>query len=187
MSGNDTDFSKLPPDLPVPVDDGAADHLRGMPVPSLVLPASDGSTVNLGELPGSVVLYAFPMMGRPGEALPEGWNETPGARGCTVQSLAYGKNLGDLAAIGLTVLGISVQPVEQLREAAGRLGLDQLLLSDSAGEARATLRLPTFEVEGRTYLRRLTLIVTDGAIAEVLYPVFPPGSDVEAVRSWAGR
>lgn len=180
------DFSKLPTDLPRPVDDGAARHLRGLKVPEVSLPASDGSAVRLSTQPGRVVLYVFPMMGQPGVPLPSGWDDFPGARGCTVQSLAYSKGLGDLSAHGFTVFGLSGQSVDELTEAKGRLGLKQELLSDQAGKAREALGLPTFEIDGKTFLRRLTLGISDGLIECVLYPVFPPGSDVDAIREWAG-
>jgi peroxiredoxin len=181
------EFSKLPVDLPRPADDGAARHLHGLKVPEVSLPASDGSVVGLSTQPSRVVLYVFPMMGQPGVPLPNGWDAFPGARGCTVQSLTYSKSLGDLSALGLTVFGLSGQSVDELNEAKGRLGLKQELLSDQVGDAREALGLPTFEIEGKTYLRRLTLGISDGTIECVLYPVFPPGSDVDAIREWAGQ
>lgn len=178
------DLSQLPPDLPVPEDDGAADHLAGRSLPDLALPASDGSEVNLGDLDGALVLYVFPMMGKPGVELPEGWNETPGARGCTVQSLAYSKGLRDLDRLGLRVFGLSVQSPADLQEASERLGLGQVLLSDAGGALQEALELPSFELAGGHYLRRLTIGARDGTIERVWYPVFPPGSDVEQVAAW---
>jgi peroxiredoxin len=179
------DLAALPPDLPVPEDDGAANHLVGEAWPAgLVLPSTDGVPLDFSKLPGRVVIYVFPMMGRPGTPLPDGWDEVPGARGCTVQSLAYSKNLADLEAAGVAAYGISNQSLEELEEAKERLGLQQTLLSDSEGVARHALRLPTFSVDDLAYLRRLTMALVDGVIEKVWYPVFPPGRDVDEVREW---
>lgn len=180
-----TDLTALPSNLPVPGDDGAANHLQGIELPGLALPATDGSSVDLSKLEGRTILYVFPMMGRPGVALPEGWNELPGARGCTVQSLTYSKNLSDLEEMGVRVFGMSRQDIGDLQEAKERLGLKQTLLSDEAGRAQEALRLPTFEIEGNTYLRRLTLGLVDGKVERIWYPVFPPGQDVDEVRVWS--
>jgi peroxiredoxin len=180
------DLTSLPLDLPVPEDDGAADHLLGAAWPvGLALPSTEGTPLDLSKLADRAVVYVFPMMGRPGAPLPDGWNELPGARGCTVQSLAYSKNLADLEATGLAAYGMSGQPLEELEEAKKRLGLQQTLLSDSEGAARQALRLPTFSVQDAAYLRRMTLGLVDGVIEKVWYPVFPPGRDVDEARRWA--
>ena len=181
----DADLTALPPDLPEPEDDGAADHLKGRNWPGIELPATDGSRIDLSQMEGQTVLYVFPMMGKPGKPLPEGWNELPGARGCTVQNLAYSKNLSDLTALGVRTFGMSRQPLADLQEAKERLGLGQDLLCDSEGAADRALELPTFSLEGKTYLRRLTLGLIDGRIDRVWYPVFPPGRDVDEVRVWS--
>jgi peroxiredoxin len=175
----------LPPNLPVPKDDGAADHLQGMNMPAVALPSSLGRQVALDRLRGTLVLYVFPMIGRPDRPLPNGWDEKPGARGCTVQSLAYSQALRELTDLGIQAFGVSVQGPAEQRDAVDRLGLRQPLLSDQAGALREALELPTFELEGKTFLRRLTIVVASGTIERVWYPVFPPGRDVEEVRRWA--
>jgi peroxiredoxin/GNAT superfamily N-acetyltransferase len=160
--------------LPAPADDGAADHLPGSRLPAVALPASDGSHVTLATLPGRSVVFAYPRTGPPGEEPLGGadfWNALPGARGCTPQACAIRDEHARFAALGVRVLGVSTQPPREQREAAGRLHLPYPLLSDE----RAALGLPTFEVEGVTLYRRLTLIVRDGAVEDAIYPVFPPG------------
>jgi peroxiredoxin len=175
-------LTELPEGLPEPVDDGACDGLIGRAFPDLALPSSLGGEA--GVDPTLSVVYVFPQMGRPDVALPDDWDLTPGARGCTVQSLAYAGVNGQFTELGARVYGISAQPVEDLVEAAGRLGLPQELLSDSGGALRAALDLPAFALHGRDYLRRVTLGVRAGVIERVWYPIFPPGSETDEVLEW---
>lgn len=184
QSPNGADFTALPPDLPVPADDGRARHLMGIKLPDLSLPSSHNTRVTVGGQRGKIVLYCFPMIGTPGVELPHGWNEEPGARGCTVQSLVYSQNILQLNELGTTVFGVSNQSPQDQAAAAVRLALRQVLLSDVRGKLQAALKLPTFELMGRRYLRRLTIGAVDGKIERVWYPVYPPGRDVEDVRRW---
>lgn len=182
-----SDYSRLPHGLEAPADDGAADHLTGMRLPAVMLPSSGGGTVDLAALPGRVVLYVYPATGKPGVKLPEGWDEFPGARGCTPQSCSFRDHHAELRALGVdAVYGISAQaPVDQA-EAAERLHLPFALLSDEAGELRKALDLPWFNLAGTLYLKRMALIVEDGRIVKVFYPVFPPdrnAADVVAFLS----
>jgi peroxiredoxin len=179
-----TDLSLLPPDLPKPVDDGAAAHLEGALLPEVVLPSTDGSAVKLSELRGLWVLYLYPMTGRPDVPLPEGWNDIPGARGCTPESCSFRDHYRELDALGTGVFGLSAQPSEEQREARDRLHLPFQLLSDSALQLKTALRLPTFSVAGMTLFKRLTLIAEDGKIRKVFYPVFPPDRHVDDVLTW---
>jgi peroxiredoxin len=173
----------LPADLPVPEDDGAADHLPGMRIPSVSLRATDGSDVRLDALPGRSVVFAYPRTGRPGEPSlggDEAWDAIPGARGCTPQACAFRDEHARFARLGVRVFGLSTQtPADQV-EAAERLHLPYPLLSDARLELARTLRLPTFEVEGVTLLKRHTLFVREGTIEQVQYPVFPPDAAAEA-------
>lgn len=175
----------LPADLPVPVDDGAADHLEGMALPMLALPSTSGTEI---ELPiaaeGTLVLYVYPRTGRPGEPLPEGWDEIPGARGCTPQSCAFRDHFAELRTLGADVLGLSAQPLADQVEFAQRVGLPYPILSDPGLELADALRLPTFEVAGMRLYRRLTLIAREGRIAKVFYPVFPPDRNAADVVAW---
>jgi peroxiredoxin len=175
----------LPPDLPEPEDDGAADHLEGTALPSLSLPSTSGSRIDLAEAArGTLVLYCYPRTGRPGEPLPPGWNEIPGARGCTPQSCAYRDHFAELDAFGARVLGLSAQTRSDQVEFAERVGLPYPLLSDPALELAEALRLPTFEVAGMRLYRRLTLIAREARIVKALYPVFPPDRDAGHVVRW---
>jgi peroxiredoxin len=178
------DFVDLPGDLPAPVDDGACDHLPGTRLPSRPLPATDETLVDLAALPGRSVVYVYPRTGRPGQPLPTGWNEIPGARGCTPQSCAYRNLSAEFAAFGTRVFGLSAQDTAYQREAAERLHLPFPLLSDERLALTTALGLPTFAVDGMTLIRRLTLIVRDGEIEAVFYPVFPPDADAGNVLAW---
>lgn len=175
----------LPDDLPVPHDDGAADHLTGIGVPNVVLSGTEG-TADLGALPGTAVLYCYPSTAAADGTMPaSGWHEIPGARGCTPQSCAFRDHVADLALAGADhVHGISVQSVGELAEAKERLHLPYPLLSDENLTFAAAVRLPTFEADRRTFLRRVTMIVRDGTIAKVFYPVFPPDRNAADVLEW---
>jgi peroxiredoxin len=178
------DMYKLPPDLPVPTDDGAADHLIGMCMPDVSLRETTGRTRDMPTLEDRVVIYCYPMTGQPGVAMPEGWDEIPGARGCTPQSCAFGDHHQELRDLGAEVFGLSTQTTEYQRQMAERLHLPFPVLSDSDYQFTDALRLPTFEVEGKRLLKRLTLIVTRGVIENVNYPVFPPDQDPDNVIAW---
>jgi peroxiredoxin len=170
--------------LPVPEDDGAADHLMGLSVPDVALP-STGGNVSLSCLDETVVVFAYPRMGRPGEPLPEGWDLIPGARGCTPQACAFRDLYSELQASGARyVFGLSTQSASDQLEAAARLQLPFPLLSDSDLELAGALRLPTMVIDGETLLKRLTLIINGGLVWKVFYPVFPPDRNAEDVLAW---
>jgi peroxiredoxin len=178
------DPTALPEGLPAPVDDGAADHLPGLELPALSFPATTGGTLSLRREKGLLVLYLYPRTGRPGSDPPAGWDETPGARGCTPQSCAFRDQLDELAVTGARVAGLSAQPAEEQREAAERLGLGFPLLSDPDLRLAAVLRLPTFEFEGVRLYKRLTLVARAARIVKVFYPVFPPDRNAADVLAW---
>lgn len=171
--------------LPKPADDGAASHLAGMPLPSISLPATDSTTVDLSALRGRVVIYAYPRTGIPGvENLP-GWDLIPGARGCSPQSCAFRDHFSELKALGVDHLfGLSTQDTAYQREAAERLHLPFPILSDERLELTNSLRLPTFQTSGMTLLKRLTLAINNGKIEHVFYPVFPPDQNASEVIAW---
>ncbi|MDJ0992202.1 MAG: peroxiredoxin [Dinoroseobacter sp.] len=172
-------------ELPQPVDDGATDHLEGMALPPVVLSSTAGGKVDLSTLSGTVVLYIYPMTGTPGVALPDGWNDIPGARGCTPQSCSFRDHYAELTAAGAAaVFGISTQSPEAQAEAAERLHLPFPLLSDVAGALSEALSLPTFETAQGTHHKRVTLIARDGQVVARFYPVFPPDSDAPTVLAW---
>jgi peroxiredoxin len=178
------DLYKLPEGLPVPVDDGACDHLPGLAVPAILLPSTAGRRVDLAALPGRTVVYLYPHTGRPDrDALP-GWNEVPGARGCTPQSCAFRDHAAELRELGVAVFGLSTQDTEYQREAVERLHLPFELLSDERFALVDALRLPTFELAGTRFVQRVTLVLRDGTIEKVFYPVFPPDRNAEEVIRW---
>jgi peroxiredoxin len=178
---------ELPESLPVPTDDGACDHLPGMWLPPVALPSTAGERVDLSGLPGRTVVYCYPRTGRPDEDLPQGWDGIPGARGCTPQSCAFRDHHAELRALGARVFGLSTQSTEYQREAAGRLHLPFDLLSDEGLAFVGALGLPSFEVEGMTLIKRLTLVIDDGRIEKVFYPVFPPDENAQEVVGWLRR
>jgi peroxiredoxin len=181
-------FDHLPGDLPVPVDDGASDHLPGSRAPSVTLAATDGSLVDLSALAGTVVVYAYPRTGRPGEDLPAGWNEIPGARGCTPEACGFRDHHDDLLRTGASaVYGLSVQPIAYQQELVERLHLPYPILSDSDGSLRRAWRLPSLTVDGQVLLKRLTLVLSDGVVETVFYPVFPPDEHAAAVVEYLRR
>jgi|SRR5215475_15211222 len=176
---------QLPSDLPVPVDDGATRHLAGMALPDLALAATDGSHVNLSKLCGRTVVYAYPRTGEPGKPSPDGWDAIPGARGCTPQSCGFRDHHAELVALGVRQLyGLSTQDTDYQREAVERLHLPFAILSDHALQLAGALRLPTFTAGGMTLLKRLALVIDDGIITKVFYPVFPPDKNAEEVIAW---
>ncbi len=178
----------LPEGLPAPEDDGACDHLPGMALPAIALRATGGEDVDLSRLgAGRTVVYVYPRTGRPGVPPPDGWDLIPGARGCTPQSCAFRDHYGALEATGVRLFGLSTQEPEYQREMAGRLHLPFAVLSDAELRLTRALDLPTFEVDGAVLIKRLTLVIRDGRVEHVFYPVFPPDAHAEAVLDWAGR
>ena len=178
------DIHSLPDDLPVPEDDGEADHLLDAAVPSMALQATTGDRLRLDELKGRTILFAYPRTGRPNEELPPGWDAIPGARGCTPETCGFRDAHDRFADLGARVLALSTQDTEYQREMAERLRLPFPVLSDERLELTRALRLPTFETSGWTLLKRLTLVIDDGRISHVFYPVFPPDSHAGEVLDW---
>lgn len=175
------DWSKLP----APQDDGSARHLPGLAVPPLTLAATDGTLIDLSALPGRTVLYIYPMTGTPGVALPDGWDDIPGARGCTPQTCAFRDHYAELRAAGAHhVFGLSTQTTSEQRKAAERLHLPFPLLSDSSFELGRGLSLPHMTVDGRLMLKRMALIIDEGRITQAFYPVFPPDRNASDVLAW---
>jgi peroxiredoxin len=173
-------------EIPEPQDDGACAHLAGMKLPQgLSLPATDGRMVDLSGLFGRTVVYVYPRTGAPGKAVPEGWDAIPGARGCTPQSCAFRDHFKELSELGVDQLfGLSTQDTAYQKEAETRLHLPFPLLSDEGLELAKALNLPTFDFGDATMIKRLTLIIEDGTIRDVIYPVFPPDKNAEAVIDW---
>ena len=175
----------LPTDLPVPVDDGASDHLRGMKAASVALAATDGSSVDLRTLPGLTIVFCYPRTGAPGETVPKEWNDIPGARGCSPQACSFSDASAKLYAAGVgNLFGLSTQDSEYQREAKKRLGLHYELLSDENLAFADAMRIPTFEWKGKRLTKRLTLAIEDGEVVKVWYPVFPSDRGAGDALDW---
>ncbi len=178
------DLYALPPDLPVPEDDGACDHLLGQMLPQLTLESSQGPVSLRALSQERLVLYVYPRTGRPDQPVPAGWDAIPGARGCTPQSCAFRDHAEELAVLGALVAGLSAQTVDDQIELAEREQIPYPVIADPELKVAAALRLPLFQFEGVTLYKRVTLVVEGCAIAKVFYPVFPPDKNAEEVVAW---
>jgi peroxiredoxin len=175
----------LPTGLPVPQDDGACDHLIDMRMPELWLPSTDGHPVHLGQIGGRTVVYCYPRTGQPDQPIPDSWDAIPGARGCTPQSRGFRDQYGALVGAGASHLfGLSTQDTNYQKEAVERLELPFPLLSDRELSLVRALKLPTFQFDSRTLIKRLTLIIDEGRITKVFYPIFPPDKSAEETLEW---
>jgi peroxiredoxin len=175
----------LPPNIPAPQDDGAARHLAGMKLPDFALPATAGAPVNLSKLKGRTVVYIYPRTGVPGVDLPPGWNDIPGARGCTPQSCSFRDHFGELKRLSVAQLyGLSTQGTAYQQEAVSRLHLPFAILSDEKFALTKALKLPTFTVAGMALLKRMAWVIDDGVITKAFYPVFPPDRSAAEVIAW---
>ena len=177
-------LTSLPAGLPIPVDDGLAAHLEGVQLPDVSLASTSGELVNLSQYQQKLVIYVYPLTGRPDVALPEGWDEIPGARGCTPQACDFSNHYQELQALNAVVYGMSSQSTEYQSELKNRLHLPFELLSDRDFLLRNTLRLPTFQVNELLLYKRLTLITEQATIQKVFYPVFPPDQNARQVIDW---
>lgn len=185
-----TNLSQLPTDLPIPQDDGSTNHLKGMKLPQVSLQATNGKTIHLGDIKGKLVIYCYPMTGQPNVALPDGWDQIPGARGCTPQSCSFRDHYQELQALGAEVVGLSVQSTEYQKEMVDRLHLPFPVVSDANCQFQKALNMPTFAAAGMTLLKRVTLIANNGVIEAVHYPIFPSDSDpawvMDYLRAYQG-
>jgi len=174
-------YLDLPENLPVPQDDGAADHLDGVKLNQVLLKATNEEVIDLSRLMGTTVVFIYPMTGVPGVALPDGWDDIPGARGCTPQACSYRDNYPKLKKHLDHLFGLSVQSSEYQRELRDRVELPYEILSDSDFQFANSIKLPTFQAHSMKLLKRLTLIIKDGVITKHHYPVFPSNKDVDWV------
>jgi peroxiredoxin len=182
-----TNYNQLPPDLPIPIDDGATNHLIGMTLPNISLKSTRGDSINLRSIRGNVVIYCYPMTGQPNVPLPEGWDQIPGARGCTPQSCSFRDHYQELQALGAEVIGLSVQTSDYQKEMTDRLHLPFPVVSDSNYEFQKAMNMPTFVAAGMILLKRVTLLAKNGVIKAVHYPIFPSDSDPAWVIDYLKR
>ena len=183
--GKKIDFP-LPPNLPVPSDDGAANHLEGIALPPVSLASTAGMLVDVSRLghKGRVVIFCYPMTGVPGQPLPEGWDMIPGARGCTPQTCGFRDLYKEFQGLKVEVFGCSTQTTEYQKEMADRLHVPFQILSDADFKLTDAIHLPTFDVDGKRLLRRLTMVIGADRIEHVFYPVFPPNESADEVMRW---
>lgn len=176
----------LPPNLPVPEDDGACAHLTGRDLPALTLESSSGKSVDLSQIKGWVVIYIYPMSGADNSILPDNWDAIPGARGCTPQSCSFRNHYQELKSLGAEVFGLATQSPNYLQSEVERIHLPYELLSDQHLFFQKALSLPLMEIKvaGMDLLKRVTLICCNGKIVHVFYPVFPPDKNVDQVIAW---
>lgn len=178
------DLFTLPNDLPIPIDDGRCNHLTGLHLPTISLDSVSARKIDLSTLSGKTVLFFYPMHGSPEAPAMIGWNDIPGARGCTPQACSYRDHYTKLEALGVKVFGISAQPLAAQKTASARLKLPYELLNDSQFALTNVLRLPTFKYQSSTYIKRITLICDNGVIKKTFYPVFPPDKNIDDVLAW---
>ena len=179
---------ELPKDLPVPKDDGACDHLLGMQIPEgVALQSHIGRLVDVAEASRSrAVFFFYPRTGKPGVDSPKGWDQIPGARGCTPESCSYRDHYLEFKRLGYAVYGVSTQSTEDQKEFADRSAIPYEVLSDSKLDLTNALNLPTFKVDELqiSLIKRLTLVVKEGRIVKVFYPVFPPDKNAIEVLEY---
>jgi peroxiredoxin len=180
-----TDYTSLPDNLPAPVDDGAADHLPDSEVPSVALPSTLGGELDLAQAARElIVVYVYPRTGVPGQPLLDGWDDIPGARGCTPQSCAFRDARDDFSRHGATLIGISAQTPQEQAEFAEREHIPYPVLSDHEHMLADAMGLPTLETSGLRLYKRLTFVAEQGRIVKVFYPVFPPDRNAGDVLAW---
>ena len=179
------DLTKLPSDLPQPVDDGSCDHLLGMIMPSIILPSTKGDSLDVCTIDSNfVILYFFPMMAISETDLPSGWNKIPGARGCTPQNVTINEQIDNLQKYDAIPIGVSSQPIDELSKISTIREISQILLSDRDLELQEKLNVPTFQVDNKTMYKRLTLILKKSKIIKIFYPIFPPDKHIFEILIW---
>jgi len=171
--------------LPVPENDGACDHLKGLKIPKLKIISTSDRVIDLGSEHGLTVIYFYPKIGDPNSDPLIGWSDIPGAKGCTPQSCEYRDHYSELKTIGvLNLFGASSQDLKEQKEASNRLHLPFELLNDSELKLAKLLKLPTFTYQGKELIKRLTIIIYNAEIIKVFYPVFPPNENASQVIEW---
>jgi len=177
-------LTSLPDDLPQPEDDGKAKHLEGMDIPLVSLESTNGEFSTKTFQKGNYILFCYPMTGKPDIELPKGWNDIPGARGCTPENLVFKQLYLDFKDLNVTIYGISTQSIDDQNEMAQRLQIPFEVISDENHLLTKALNLPTMSVENILMIKRITLVIQDGTIKKVFYPVFPPNKHPNDVLQW---
>ena len=164
---------------------GDMDTLKNKNFPNISLPNQDGNLLNLHRLDTfRMVLYFYPMTGRPDRPLPDNWNNIPGAKGCTIQTCSFRDNYDEIISLNAVPIGISSQTVEDNKEMTSRLKVPYDVLSDEKLELCTELNIPTFLVDSKVFLKRITLIVEKNIIKKVFYPINDISKHIEEVLKW---
>ena len=181
----DVNLVELPEELPQPKDDGESNHLLGKILPDVTLQSSIGESIDLSKVKSKmIILYFFPMMADPKKELPTGWDNIPGARGCTPQNITINEHIKDLKKFNVTIFGISTQTIDELIKLSILRKLSQPLISDRSLKFQEKLNIPTFQVGNDTMYKRLTLVVKESKIIKVFYPIFPPNKHIFQILEW---
>ena len=171
--------------FPIPENDGAANHLEKSSISSISLPNQEGNLLRLDRLDTfRMILYFFPMTGRPDMPLPENWNSIPGASGCTLETCNFRDNYDDFVGLNAVPIGICSQTVEYNKEMTTRLGIPFDVLSDTKLELKKALNLPAFSIKNKIYLKRLTLIIEKKIVKKVFYPIYPVDKHIDDIIKW---
>jgi len=159
--------------------------LKNNNFPNISLPNQDGNLLNLDRLDTfRMVLYFYPMTGRPDKPLPDNWNNIPGAKGCTIQTCLFRDSYDEIISLNAVPIGISTQSVDDNKEMTNRLKIPYDILSDEKLELSDELNIPTFSVESKIFLKRITLIVEKKIIKKVFYPINDINKHIEEVLKW---
>ena len=178
-------LSILPPNLPIPEDDGSCKHLLGKAIPDISLPNQDGSYLKIKRnVSFRIVLYCYPMTGNPEKSLPPNWDDIPGARGCTPQTYSFRDHYDDLVKYNAIPIGLSTQQIPELKEMVTRLNVPYDVVSDCDLKFANLMNLPTFKIGEKEFIKRLTLIIEKSIIKKVFYPIFPPDLHIKHVLNW---
>ncbi len=169
----------------IPENEGDVNTLKNKNFPNISLPNQDGNLLNLYRLDTfRMVLYFYPMTGRPDRPLPDNWNNIPGAKGCTIQTCSFRDNYDDIINLNAVPIGISSQSVDDNKEMTSRLKVPYDVLSDEKLELTNELNIPTFLVDSKIFLKRLTLIVEKKIIKKVFYPINDINKHIKEVLKW---
>ena len=178
-------LSHLPPNLPIPDDDGGCKHLLHQSIADISLLNQDGNFLKLNRNDTfRIVLYCYPMTGNPWKPLPTDWDKIPGARGCTPQTCSFRDHYDDFIKYNSIPIGLSTQTISDIKEMTQRLVIPYDVVSDSELKFSRTMSLPTFKINNNVFVKRLTLIIDASIIKKVFYPIFPPDLHIKEVLDW---
>ena len=166
-------------------NDGYMNTLENTNFPNVSLPNQDGNLLNLNRTDTfRMILYFYPMTGRPDRPLPENWNNIPGAKGCTIETCSFRDKYDEIITLNAVPIGISTQDVDDNKEMTSRLKIPYDVLSDEKLELSNELNIPTFSVGSKIFLKRITLIVEKKIIKKVFYPINDINKHIEEVLKW---